>query len=106
ILSQDEFYKFMSERGLAYGPSFQVLGELHRGVEDAVAVVQLSEAVLREAPAYHLHPALGDGLLQLVGGAVPLEEDGSFSPFTYTPVGIRNCTLFSNIEDYPQPRFA
>jgi hypothetical protein len=95
----------MAERGLAYGPAFRVLSDLHRGVEDAIATVQLPESVLREANAYRLHPALGDALLQVVAGAVPLEEDGSFSPFTYMPVGIRNIRVLSKIEDYRQPMY-
>ncbi|HEV7822111.1 MAG TPA: acyltransferase domain-containing protein, partial [Burkholderiales bacterium] len=66
ILSRDEFYDVMAERGLAYGPAFRVLSDLHRGVEDAVATVQLPESVLREAAAHRLHPALGDALLQVV----------------------------------------
>ena len=49
ILSRDEFYEVMAERGLAYGPAFQVLSDLHRGVEDAVATLQLPDSVLREA---------------------------------------------------------
>lgn len=105
ILSHDEFYQVMTERGLAYGPAFRVLSELHRGVEDAVATVQLPESVLREAAAYRLHPALGDALLQVVAGAVPLEEDGSFSPFTYMPVGIRRVRVLSKIEDFRQPMY-
>ena len=56
-------------------------------------------------PHYRLHPALGDALLQVVAGAVPLEEDGSFSPFTYMPVGIRSVRVLSKIEDYRQPLF-
>src|SRR5262249_29681388 len=85
ILSRKEFYEVMAERGLAYGPAFQVLSDLHRGVEDALGEVRLPEVVLREAAAYRIHPALGDALLQVVAGAVPLEEDGSFSSFTYMP---------------------
>ena len=94
------FISVMAERGLAYGPAFQVLSDLHHGVEDAVATVQLPESVVREAAAYRLHPALGDALLQVMAGAVPLEEDGSFSPFTYMPVGIRNVRVLSKIEDF------
>ncbi len=105
ILSRDEFYKLVAERGLLYGPSFQVLNELHRGVEDAVAAVQLPAAVLREAGGYRLHPALGDAMLQVMAGAVPLEEDGSFSPFTYMPVAIRSVRRLSNIEDFGQPLY-
>ena len=105
ILSRDEFYDVMAERGLTYGPSFQVLSDLHRGVDDSLAAVELPEAVRKEAAAYRLHPALGDAMLQVVAGAVPLEEDGSFSPFTYMPVAIRKVRLLADIEDYEQPLY-
>ncbi|HEX3599214.1 MAG TPA: SDR family NAD(P)-dependent oxidoreductase, partial [Lacipirellulaceae bacterium] len=106
IRSRQEFYDSMAERGLAYGPAFQMLEELHRGVDDAVASVVLPESVAREAAGYHLHPVLGDALLQAMAGAVPLEEDGSFSPFTYMPVGVRRVLMTKKIEDFKQPLFA
>ena len=106
IQSREEFYEVMAERGLAYGPAFQVLSDLHRGVEDAVATVELPQSVVAEAGAYRLHPSLGDAMLQVVAGAVPLEDDGSFSPFTYMPVAIRGVRMVSKIEDYNQPLFA
>jgi acyl transferase domain-containing protein/thioesterase domain-containing protein/NADP-dependent 3-hydroxy acid dehydrogenase YdfG/acyl carrier protein len=106
IMGREEFYESMAERGLAYGPSFQMLSELYRGVDDAVASVQLPESVVREAANYHLHPVLGDALLQSMAGALPLEEDGSFSPFTYMPVGVRSVRLLRKIEDFTQPLFA
>ncbi|MEO7404143.1 MAG: acyltransferase domain-containing protein, partial [Burkholderiales bacterium] len=105
ILSGDEFYKLTTERGLAYGPAFQMLSELHRGLDDTVGAVRLPESVLREAAAYHLHPVLGDALLQTVAGAVPLEEDHSFTPFTYMPVGVRRVRVWKPITDFSQPLF-
>jgi len=105
ITSHDDFYQLMAERGLAYGPAFRVLSDLHRGVEQAVARVELPESVRREASRYRVHPALGDSLLQLMAGAVPLEDDGSFSPFTYMPVGIRGVHGCAPIEDFSQPLF-
>ena len=103
--SHEEFYELMASRGLSYGPAFQIVGDLQRGVDDAVASLQVPEPVAREASAYHLHPALGDALLQLIGGAVPLEEDGSFSPFTYMPVGVRRVRMLKAIDDFTQPLF-
>ncbi|MEX0612365.1 MAG: SDR family NAD(P)-dependent oxidoreductase, partial [Pirellulales bacterium] len=105
ITSREDFYALMDERGLSYGPAFQVLHELHRGEEDAVARIELPDPILREAHAYHLHPVLGDALLQSLAGAVPLEEDGSFSPFTYMPVGIRAVLMHATIDDYTKPLF-
>jgi len=105
IMSCDEFYESMAERGLAYGPAFRMLSELHRGVDDAVASVELPDSVRKEAAGYHLHPVLGDALLQTMAGAVPLEEDGSFSPYTYMPVGVRSVRLPRKIADFSQPLF-
>ncbi|HEY4233001.1 MAG TPA: type I polyketide synthase, partial [Lacipirellulaceae bacterium] len=105
VTSREDFYRLMAERGLAYGPSFQVLDDLRRGPQDAVARVKLPESVVGEAVRYHLHPALGDALLQSMAGAVPLEQDGSFSPFTYMPVGIRRIRVVGPIRDFTQPLF-
>jgi acyl transferase domain-containing protein/NADPH:quinone reductase-like Zn-dependent oxidoreductase/thioesterase domain-containing protein/nucleoside-diphosphate-sugar epimerase len=105
VNSRDDFYRWMSERGLAYGPAFQVLDELYRGERDSVARVVLPESVVREANKYHLHPVLGDALLQSMAGAVPLEEDGSYSPYTYMPVGVRQVRVLGKIEDFTRPLY-
>jgi NADPH:quinone reductase-like Zn-dependent oxidoreductase/thioesterase domain-containing protein/acyl carrier protein len=103
--SGSDFYQLMAQRGLAYGPAFQVLGDLHRGDRDAVARVQLPASVKREATQYRLHPVLGDALLQSMAGVVPLEDDGSFSPYTYMPVAVRRVRIVSTIDDLAQPMF-
>jgi acyl transferase domain-containing protein/thioesterase domain-containing protein/acyl carrier protein len=105
ITPHEQFYELMAKRGLAYGPTFQVLHDLHRRPQDATIEVKLPESVVREAPRYHLHPALGDAMLQSMSGAVPVEKDGSFSPFTYMPVGIRRACIVRPIDDYTQPLF-
>ncbi|HEX4415415.1 MAG TPA: type I polyketide synthase, partial [Lacipirellulaceae bacterium] len=105
VRSKDEFYQTMSDRGLAYGPAFRMLSDLRRGEDDAIATVVLPEAVAREADAYQLHPVLGDALLQAVAGVVPLEQDGSYSPYTYMPVAVRQVRVLKAIEDFKQPLF-
>jgi acyl transferase domain-containing protein/thioesterase domain-containing protein/acyl carrier protein len=105
ITTHEEFYDLMAQRGLAYGPTFQVLHDLHRRPQDATIEVKLPESVVHEASRYHLHPALGDAMLQSMSGAVPVEKDGSFSPFTYMPVGVRRVCIARPIDDYSQPLF-
>src|SRR3970040_264324 len=95
----------MAERGLVYGPTFQVLHDLHRCEQEAAIEVRLPESVVREAPRYRLHPALGDAMLQSMCGAVPGQKDGAFSPLTYMPVGIRRVWMVRPIGDYAQPFF-
>ena len=104
-LDHDEIYQLFTDRGLAYGPMFRMLGELHRCSDDSLVRVVLPESVLREVTEYQLHPVLGDALLQTMAGAVPLEADGSFSPFTYMPVGIRSVRFVKKIADFSQPLF-
>ncbi|HEY3393633.1 MAG TPA: SDR family NAD(P)-dependent oxidoreductase, partial [Lacipirellulaceae bacterium] len=103
--SHEEFYRLMADRGLRYGPAFQVLHDMRRGADEATAMVRLPETVMRETSRYQLHPALGDAMLQSMAGAVPLEMDGSFSPFTYMPVGIRRVLILSAIKDFARPLF-
>ncbi len=45
--------------------------------------------------AITLHPALGDALFQSTAGIIPLEQDGSYSPYTYMPMGVRRVRLLA-----------
>jgi myxalamid-type polyketide synthase MxaB len=90
-----EYYELMADRGLNYGDAFQVLGSLARSGKTALAKVQLPPSVTDQIDDYHLHPALGDAMMQAVAGVVPLEEDGSFSPSTYMPVRIERLQQFA-----------
>lgn len=91
--SREEFYAQMNQRGLAYGPSFQVLDKLQRTQQEALAEVLLSDTVQQQIQQYCLHPALLDGLFQSMAGVVPLEPDGSHSPYTYMPVSVRRVRV-------------
>jgi myxalamid-type polyketide synthase MxaB len=91
--SREDFYQLIEQRGLAYGPAFQVLADLQRSERDALAQVDLPEAVQRELKSYQLHPALLDALFQSMAGAVPLEADGSYSPYTYMPTGVKSVAF-------------
>lgn len=104
-LEHEDIYRLLSDRGLAYGPAFQMLAEMHRTANDCVVSVKLPEPIAKEAPEYLLHPVIGDALLQTMAGIVPFEGDGSFSPFTYMPVGVRQVRIFKKIEDFTQPLF-
>lgn len=87
-LSRAEFYKTIGERGLEYGPAFRVLDRVRRSGHDAMADIVPHKSVAAELDRYRLHPAIGDALLQTVACTLPLEPDGSNSPFTYLPVRV------------------
>ena len=91
--SRDDFYARMDQRGLSYGSAFQVLDNLQRTDRDALAEVQLSDDVQQQLDQYRLHPSLLDALFQSMAGTVPLEADGSHSPYTYMPVGVRRVRV-------------
>lgn len=106
VIGHEDFYAQIAQRGLAYGPAFQVVYELTRGANDATASIQIPETIRGEAGAYLLHPVLGDALLQSMAGVVPLEKDGSTSPYTYMPVGIRRLCMFAAVGDLERPLFS
>ncbi len=65
-MTQDDFYEVMAERNLVYGPSFRVLGEVLQTRSEAVSQICLPAPVRDDMQKYHLHPALGDALMQCV----------------------------------------
>lgn len=91
-LVKREFYQLVAERGLNYGPQYQVVNELFRNHDSAFAVTSLPESVLKDANKYMLHPAIGDGCLQTMTGVVPLETNGDYCPDLYLPVAVRKLT--------------
>ncbi|MEM6687853.1 MAG: type I polyketide synthase [Planctomycetota bacterium] len=93
-LDRPGFYDVVMERGLAYGPQFQMIDGMYRGDEQVVCDVSFDEPVQEKAKRYAMHPAVGDGCMQAMVGAIPLEEDGSFCPDLYLPVSVGRVTTF------------
>ena len=87
----------MAERGLAYGPTFQMIRGLGRSRSDALAAIELHADVIAEQSSYRLHPVLGDACMQCMAGIVPLEEDGSYSPYTYMPTAVRRLRVLGDV---------
>ncbi len=103
--TREEFYRIVAERGLVYGPQFQVLGKVERTPTEALAPVDVHETVRAELNKYRLHPVLGDACLQTLASTVPLEDDGSYSPFTYMPVAVGQVRVVGPIESLDEPLF-
>ncbi|MEE2937647.1 MAG: type I polyketide synthase [Planctomycetota bacterium] len=96
-LDRDDFYRLVSDRGLNYGPQYQVIEKLYRNIDSAFVLTGLPREVREEQHKYMLHPSVGDGCMQAMTGIVPLEEDGSYCPDLYLPVGIRRLTRFAPV---------
>ncbi len=96
---RDEFYDVMEARSLVYGPSFRILGNVFRTETEALAAIEMSDSVQASLSQYHLHPCLGDAMMQCVAGTVPLEPDGGFSPHGYVPVRVRRARILAPLTD-------
>lgn len=101
--TRDEYYEILAARGLAYGPQFQVLANVDRTPHEALAQIQAHETVVAELAKYRLHPVLGDACLQTLASTVPLEEDGTYSPYTYMPVAVGQVRLIQPIHSLDKP---
>ena len=100
VTTRAEFYDdLMRSRGLAYGPAFQVLNDVGRSENAVLAHVAAPQSVVAESERFLLHPALGDGLFQSAAGLVPLEPDGSLSPYTYMPTAVRSVRLWGKPQE-------
>ncbi len=82
-LAAPEFYRRLQHNGMQYGGSFLCLEQILRGENEALGRLALPEKLEGE---YHLHPALLDGGLQLLGAALAEQaqtsEGESFLPVT------------------------
>ena len=65
-----EHYDRLRERGAQYGPTFQGIRSLQRSGDELLARVELPSEIASSAAALHLHPALLDAGLQVVGAGM------------------------------------
>lgn len=70
-MDADEYYRFLHELGLHYGPHFQAIEALWLGENEAVAQLQLPAKLVADLDEYALHPSLLDACLQTAMGALP-----------------------------------
>ena len=97
--SHDEFYKIMSDLNLQYGPMYQVLDGLTKTSDGSIGAMHLNADVVKQLPATTIPPAVGDGAMHAAGGTVPLENDGSFTPYAYLPMLIRRVEVFEPLTE-------
>lgn len=70
-----EFYEYMTNLGLRYGPEFQPVNELNAGGGKSAGVVELSEAIAKRVGEYALHPVILDGALHVFSAGAQTVED-------------------------------
>jgi acyl transferase domain-containing protein len=89
--SVDTFYQALGEKGLEYGPEFQVVEQIWNREQEALGIVRLSPSTDWPYENYYIHPALLDGCFQLTGAAISGETRALD---TYIPFGIEEFKVF------------
>ncbi|MCG3153920.1 MAG: Phthiocerol/phenolphthiocerol synthesis polyketide synthase type I PpsC [bacterium] len=90
-LDVEEYYRRFSELGVDYGPSFRGLTAIQRGAGEALGHVQLPAGTATNN--FHLHPALLDGCLQLLGAAA-FDDSHKDEQRIYMPAGCERLRLY------------
>ena len=71
----DDFYQYMADLGLRYGPEFRAVKELHAGGGESSGVVSLAEASAKRVAEYPLHPVVLDAALHVFSAGARTVED-------------------------------
>lgn len=90
IVSLERHHARFAERGIAYGPTFQGLAELHAGKGRAIGRVRAPQQIRSELAQFRLHPALMDACFQVLDAAFPVAVDQR----TLLPVALERMTVF------------
>ena len=88
-VSVDDFYQLCVDRGYRYGPVFQGLTAVWRGLDEVFAEVQLPEPALADADNFMVHPALLDAAMQAMGFLdLPVGEGQVLLPFAWEQIRV------------------
>jgi polyketide synthase 12/myxalamid-type polyketide synthase MxaF len=83
-----EYYAFLREMGMEYGPAFQNIRQLWHGDGQALAHVQLPENL--NPAGYIIHPALLDACVQTLGVTLPNMLE------VFLPLAFEHIALFAD----------
>jgi NADPH:quinone reductase-like Zn-dependent oxidoreductase/acyl carrier protein len=92
------YYGEIAAAGLEYGPAFQSIRTIWRADGEALGHLELTDAA-GDATAYHFHPALMDGALQLAAAAIPEKQRRDLHSRVYMPVSVAGVRTLDDIKD-------
>jgi len=93
VLSGAKFYEATKQRGLQYGPGFQLVEQVWRQDEEALARLKSQE--IQGAEAYKVHPALLDACFQSLTSALKQSNQNGVMP-TYLPFGLSGLQIYAS----------
>ena len=86
----EQHYRRYQTIGISYGPSFRGVQQIWVGNHQAIAHIELPQALQDQCTDYLLHPTLLDAASQVVMHALPENNDQQ----TYLPVGIGQLQVY------------
>ena len=92
-LDRQECTRRLLVRGLEYGPAFRCCERTWRSDGEAVSDLRMPEVVTADVERYHVHPALLDACIQVIGATVPGDWAPEDSGETFLPVGMRRMRV-------------
>ncbi len=87
-----DYYATLRQRGFDYGPNFQGLTQIWQTADHPLGRIQLPDSAITGAANYHLHPALLDACLQVLGAAFPQNGEDTL----YLPVGLESLQIYQH----------
>jgi acyl transferase domain-containing protein/acyl carrier protein len=93
LLSQTQYYDWLSQMGLEYGACFQGVQQLWQGDKEALGVVTLPEALDEKIGSYYIHPAFLDSCFQVLAAALP---NSHRQP--HLPVGLESLQIYKRMK--------
>ena len=91
VIDLSTYYQNLRQQGLNYGSTFQGIKQLWQDKDRALGYIQIADKITDSA--YHLHPALLDSCLQLIGAATESSQG------VYLPVGLESLNIYQSCGD-------
>lgn len=89
-ISPEKHYRQCQAKGIDYGSSFRSIEQLWGEEGEALALIQLPEALALQSQVYQIHPVLLDACFQVLFAAVPK----NLQTQTYLPIGLERLRFY------------
>lgn len=95
-VTKEDCYRQFRAKGFHYGPSFQGIEQLWRGIYDALALIQIPPDLEADFSSYQLHPVLLDNCFQtlIAIGSFGKSGDGQQGEI-FLPVGVDRIHVYA-----------
>jgi acyl transferase domain-containing protein len=96
-LDTESYYQELRGQGIAYGEAFRSVEELWHADGEGLGRLRLADALIAESRDYHVHPALLDGCLQVLGAGLWADANRRELNDIYLPTGIGRLRIYDRL---------